>query len=81
MQNLQTDFLGGLGFFPLSRCESCRDSVENNFSALVENFHGSIIVTTRSGTILYANRAAARLMQRRAEALAGTVFGFPLLEG
>ncbi|HWL40967.1 MAG TPA: ATP-binding protein [Gemmatimonadaceae bacterium] len=49
--------------------------------AIIERLPDGIVIVDRHGDMRFANPAAARLFDRKAEDLVGTAFGFPLLVG
>jgi len=49
--------------------------------AILDATGDGMVVVDRDGMICFANRAAAELLERRAEDLIGDVFGFPLVAG
>src|SRR5205814_1357167 len=49
--------------------------------AIIERLPDGIVIVDRQGTIRFANPAAERLFDRRAEDLVGTAFGFPVVVG
>jgi len=49
--------------------------------AIIERLPDGIVIVDRHGSMRFANPAAERLFDRKAEDLVGTAFGFPLLVG
>jgi len=49
--------------------------------AIIERLPDGIVIVDRHGNMRFANPAAERLFDRKAEDLVGTAFGFPLLVG
>ena len=58
-----------------------RTSQASSLRAIIERLPDGIVIVDSQGTIRFANPAAERLFDRRAEELVGTAFGFPLLVG
>lgn len=58
-----------------------RDESDARFHALVESTVDGIVVVDRSGTMRYANTAAAELFGIEPSALIGTPFGYPMVAG
>jgi signal transduction histidine kinase len=56
-------------------------SSQASLRAIIERLPNGIVVVDSHGTIRFANPAAERLFDRRAEDLVGTSFGFPVLVG
>ncbi len=72
---------GAVNLFPHSGCRGCGGNDESHFHTLADHLHFGIVVATRGGTVLFANRAAQELFQRTATEMAGYPFNFPLVEG
>lgn len=53
----------------------------SSLRAIIERLPDGIVVIDTRGTIRFANPAAERLFDRRAEDLVGTSFGFPVIVG
>ena len=49
--------------------------------AIIERLPDGIVIVDRDGNMRFANPAAERLFDRKADELVGTAFGFPLLVG
>ena len=56
-------------------------SSQGSLRAIIERLPDGIVVVDSHGTIRFANPAAERLFDRRAEDLVGTSFGFPVVVG
>ena len=56
-------------------------SSQASLRAIIERLPDGIVVVDSHGTIRFANPAAERLFDRRAEDLVGTSFGFPVVVG
>ena len=52
-----------------------------SLKAIIERLPDGIVIVDRQGTIRFANPAAEKLFDRRAEDLVGTEFGFPVVVG
>ena len=66
-------------FYPLGGREPGTSQSETNFFALVETSLTSMILVDTEGSVLYANPATEKLLDRDREALIDRPFGFPLL--
>ena len=58
-----------------------RTSQASSLRAIIERLPDGIVVVDSRGSIRFANPAAERLFDRRAEDLVGTAFGFPVVVG
>ena len=58
-----------------------RTSQASSLRAIIERLPDGIVVVDSHGSIRFANPAAERLFDRRAEDLVGTAFGFPVVVG
>ncbi len=54
---------------------------QGSLRAIIERLPDGIVIVDSQGTIRFANPAAERLFDRRAEDLVGTSFGFPVVVG
>ena len=67
--------------FLSDHCLARGDEAGSHFHTLVEDLGTAIVVTTRGGTVLFANRAATELFHCGENDLQGKTFGFALNAG
>ena len=65
----------------ITETELERTSQPSSLRAIIERLPDGIVVVDTHGTIRFANPAAERLFDRRAEDLVGSSFGFPVVVG
>jgi signal transduction histidine kinase len=61
--------------------ETDKPTQASSLKAIIERLPDGIVVVNSHGTIRFANPAAERLFDRRADDLVGTSFGFPVVVG
>ena len=65
----------------ITETELAETSQTSSLRAIIERLPDGIVIVDTHGTIRFANPAAERLFDRRAEDLVGSFFGFPVVVG